>query len=132
MAIKSFRAGEAVTAGDVLFMESSGFAFKGSALERTNATAVGVALDSVASGNLVRVDTDGVYTVSPANLEVASLYYLATTPSGSFQLYDPLISGMIDNNISGVYLSVVGRAVSTSQISIEFSQPVYQTNPSGV
>ena len=121
MAIASFRAGEALTAGVAVYVSSTGFIYRASALTTTQASVAGITMDSGASGDLVRVNPDSLYTsytgLTPGNYE-----YLSVATSGAVVDYATWSSEFAA--LSGnAYLTQVGRAVTTSGILVEIETP---------
>ena len=123
MAIVSITAGGSITAGDVVTLDSSGLAHKATALTVSQATAVGVALDSGGAGNLVRVNADSVYAqfsdLTPGEDQFVSVV------SGQIANYPAWISGVVTGGYTGGYMTRVGRAVTTSGLGIEIQPPVF-------
>lgn len=123
MAIVSFTAGGSITAGDVVTLDSSGLAHKATALTIDQATAVGVAIDSGITGNLIRVNADSVYAqfsgLTPGEDQFVSVI------SGQIVNYPAWISGVVSGGYGYGYMTRIGRAVSTSGLDVEIERPVF-------
>ena len=61
MAIASFTAGEAITAGQAVYVDSVGKLFKASGGSQTTASVAGIAVDTGSAGTLLRVNVDAPY-----------------------------------------------------------------------
>ncbi len=131
MGISSFRAGEAISAGDAIYLASNGLAFKGLSTVENRSRLAGVALDAGPSGSLIRTDTDGVYDTSKTFTPGVN-QFLSHTTAGDYETFDVVVSGIAELSAPGVYLTKVGRALSTSVIDVELSQPVFLSNPTSV
>jgi hypothetical protein len=126
MAIVSFRSGEAISAGNLVTLNGSGTIFKASALISNQASVVGVAIDSGASDALIRVDPDSYYS-NFSGLTPGYLQYLSVTTSGAVVDYPTWATQLDSLPVSGAYLTQIGRAISSSGISIELNKPIYIT-----
>lgn len=124
MAIASFYAGEDITAGDAVFVESNGVLFKGIATDRTNASVVGFAIDSVSASNLTRVDVDAQCT-SLSSLTPGVDYFLSLTTSGQIYDYTNWAADLSLVSASGAFLTRVGKASATTTLNIEIASPIY-------
>jgi len=131
MAIVSFRAGESISAGDAVFVSASGFAYKAIATSFENASVAGVAIDGGSSSSLIRVNADSLYE-SSSTFVPGETQYLSLLTSGDYSTYAVLSSGLALTSYDGVYLSQVGKAVTTSKLEVETSVPVFITNPTSV
>ena len=131
MAIVSFRAGESISAGDAVFVSASGFVYKAIATSFENASVAGVAIDNGSSSSLIRVNADSLYE-SSSTFVPGETQYLSLLTSGDYSTYAVLSSGLALTSYPGVYLSQVGKAVTTSKLEVETSVPVFLTNPTSV
>lgn len=121
MAIAGFRAGEAITAGEAVYVSSTGFIYKASALNITQACVVGIAMDSGVSDDLIRVNPDSLYT-SYTGLTPGAYEYLSVATSGAVVDYATWSSEFAA--LSGnAYLTQIGRAVTTSGVLVEIETP---------
>lgn len=128
MGISSFRAGEAISVGDALYVASNGLAYKGIANDQTKAQIVGVAIDAASTGNLARVNNDGVAETS-SSFTPGALQYLSLDTAGAYVDYETIAASLPSSPISGVYLATVGRAVSATEIDLEITRPVFVQYP---
>jgi hypothetical protein len=129
MAITSFIAGEAISAGNVVYISNSGFLYKANAAYQNQSSVVGIAIDSGVSGVLIRVNSDVVYS-SASGLTPGEYRYVSLLTSGdnvSYTVFETQLSGTL---YSGAYLTAVGKAVSTSGIGVEIAKPLFINNPS--
>jgi hypothetical protein len=127
MAIASFRAGEAISAGQAVFVSSTGFIYKASCLNPTQASVVGVSLDSGVSGDLLRVTTDSVYA-GYSGLTPGEYRYLSISTSGSLVPYSTWLS-QLATTVSGAYLESVGKAITSSGLEVEPTAPLFVVYP---
>jgi hypothetical protein len=130
MAIASFRAGETIAAGNAVYVGGYGSIYKASALNTTQASVVGIAIDGGTAGSLIRVNTDGVYP-NASGLVPGEYQYLSVTTSGALVTYPAWVAELATVTVDG-YLTNVGRATSTTQISVEPEPPRYIVNPTSV
>lgn len=127
MALASFIAGEAISAGNAVYVQANGLLYKASSLNKTQASVIGVAVEAGSLGSLVRVNTDNIYT-GYNGLNPGEYVYLSVLNSGQLVSYSGWAAELA--TISGnVYLETVGRAVTTSGIEVETSTPLYVVNP---
>ena len=127
MAIASFTAGEAITAGQAVYVDSVGKLFKASGGSQTTASVAGIAVDTGSAGTLLRVNVDAPY-YGYDNLVPGDKHFLSIVNSGQITTY----SGWLEefNTYADVaYLQYVGRAIVTSGIEIELSSPVQINYP---
>lgn len=130
MAIASFRAGETISAGNAVYVGANNFIYKASAYNFTQASVAGLALDSASAGSLVRVDLDGVFSQS-SGLTPGQYHYISPIASGVFVDYATFAT-QLETISTDAYLSNVGRALSTTSISIEADLPQFIFNPRSV
>jgi hypothetical protein len=131
MAIVSFKAGESISAGDAVFVSASGFAYKAIATSFENASVAGVAIDGGSAGSLVRVNADSLYE-SSSTFVPGETQYLSLLTSGDYSTYSVIYSGLALTSYEGVYLSTIGKAVTTSKLEVETSLPIFIQNPTSV
>jgi hypothetical protein len=130
MAIASFRAGETIAAGDAVYVGSNGLIYKASALNTTQASVGGVAIDGGSVGALIRVNADGVYE-GLSGLTPGDYQYLSITTSGALVDYAAWAAELATVSVDA-YITNVGRATSTTQLSVEIEPPTFVTNPTSV
>lgn len=127
MAITSFKAGEAISAGQAVYVSSAGLIFKASSLTQDQASVVGIAIDGGTVGDLLRINSDGVYN-GYSSLTPGELQYLSVTTSG--QVVDYVTWEAQLATIAGdAYQELVGRAITSSGVSVEIKKPTYLVNP---
>ena len=131
MAIASLKAGETISAGDAVFVSSTGLVFKAVAQSQDNASVAGIAANGGSSGDLIRINLDGIYT-STDTFNVAERLYLDPIASGAYRNYDAVASGLALTSLAGAYATEIGTAVTTNKINIEISLPRFITNPVSV
>lgn len=124
MALTSFQAGEAISAGNLVFLTSTGFIKKAIATVKEQASTIGVALDSGIAGDLIRVNTDTVYANFSA-LTPGNLQYLSIVSSGSLVDYSNWQTQFNALAASGAFLTQLGRAITTTSVEIEINKPIY-------
>jgi len=130
MAIASFRAGETIAAGDAVYVGSNGLIYKASALNTTQASVGGIAIDGGAVGTLIRVNADGVYS-GLSGLTPGQQQYLSITTSGALVDYSAWSAELTTVTVDA-YLTNVGRATSTTQLAVEIDPPTLVVNPTSV
>jgi hypothetical protein len=123
MAVTSFRAGAAISAGDVVCLVN-GLLEKSIGTSLNQAASVGVAIDSGAAGSLIRVNPDSIYT-SSLTFVPGDIQYLSVATSGAIVDYPSWQTEFDALAVSGAYLTRVGRAITTSKIEVEIQKPVY-------
>ena len=131
MAIVSFKAGEDISAGDAVFVSSTGFLYKAIATEFENSSVVGIAINGGSAGSLIRVNADSVYD-SSSTFVPGVTQYLSLTTSGAYTDYDSLNSDLGLTSYEGVYLTQVGKALTTSKLEVETSLPFFIRNPTSI
>lgn len=130
MAITSFRAGEAISAGQAVYVSSAGLIFKASSLTQDQASVVGIAIDSGAAGDLLRVNSDAIYS-EYSGLTPGDFQYLSITTSGQIVNYATWEAQLASVNINP-YQEVIGRAITSSGVAVEIGKPRYIINPTSV
>ena len=131
MAINSFIAGETISTGDAVYVNSSGYLYKSIATGFTQASSVGVAVDAGSSGALIRVNTDAVYAAA-SGLTAGEYRYISLLTSGQNVPYTTWASELAFTAYDGAYLAVLGRATSTTTLEVEISKPLFISNPTSV
>lgn len=130
MAITSFRAGEAISAGQAVYVSSAGLIFKASSFTQDQASVVGIAIDSGVSGELIRVNSDAVYN-EYSGLNPGDLQYLSITTSGQVVDYATWEAQLATVNLNP-YQELIGRAITSSGVAVEVGKPRYVINPTSV
>jgi len=131
MAIASLRAGETISAGDALFVSSTGLVFKALGDTQDHASVVGLAVNGGAVGDLIRVNTDALYQSSTSYAPLERLYLSATT-SGAYANYETVASGLELTSRPGSFFTEIGSAVTTNKINVEVSLPRYKVNTTSI
>lgn len=127
MAITSFRAGEAISAGDAVSLSTAGLLFKANAAVFQQASTIGLAIDSGAAGSLIRVNNDSIYT-SASGLTPGEFNYVSLLTSGAFVSYSTLEADLLLTSYSGAYLAPVGQALAPTSLNVEVSRPIFVIN----
>lgn len=126
MAITSFIAGEAISAGNAVYVNPSGFIYKAIATNKEQAAVIGLAIDTATSANLVRVVSDTVYTTA-STFTPGNFQYLSIASSGTLIPYSTWETELNAAPASGAFLTNVGRALTTSNVEVEIQKPIYVT-----
>ena len=121
MAIASFRAGETIAAGDAVYVGSNGLIYKASALNTTQASVGGIAIDGGVVGDLIRVNADGVYP-GLSGMTPGEYRYLSVSTSGAIVDY-PTWTSEFAALASDAYLTTIGRSVTSTDLQVELSTP---------
>lgn len=131
MAIASLKAGEAISAGDAVFVSSAGLLYKALANTQNHASVAGVAVNGGVAGDLIRVNTDSIYTSSATYVPGQKLY-LSALVSGTYDTYEVVASGLAASSYAGAYFTEIGTAVTTNKINVEVSLPRFGINPTSI
>ena len=130
MAIASLIASENISAGNAVYVTSTGQAALAAADTVTKASVLGIAIDTVSSGAILRVNADGVYTgysgLTPGDFRFLSI----TTPGlliSSSEFFAELAAVSLD-----AFLTNVGRVITPTTLSIETIPPQLTVNPNSV
>jgi len=126
MAITSFIAGEAISAGNAVYVTPSGYLYRAIATNQTQAAVIGLSLDTVVVSGLARVVTDSIYTNS-SSLTPGNFQYLSVATSGNVVSYPTWQTELSATTLSGAFLTNVGRALSTTSLEVEIQKPIYIT-----
>lgn len=128
MATTSFRAGESISAGQAVYVTASGFLYKASAGNYTQASVAGVAIDNGTSGSLVRVQSDAIYA-DFSGLTPGDYRYLSILTSGQIVSYSGWAVELNSTSLSGAYLTNLGRSISATSVEVEIQPPIFVSNP---
>lgn len=126
MAITSFIAGEAISAGNAVYVTPSGYLYRAIATNQTQAAVVGLSLDTVVVSGLARVVSDFIYSNS-SSLTPGTFQYLSVATSGNVVSYSTWQTELNATTLSGAFLTNVGRALSTTSLEVEVQKPIYIT-----
>ena len=124
MAIASFIAGEAISANNAVYLDSSALLRKSIATSFAQASVVGVALNAGNSGDLISVNIDSIQS-GFTSLVPGDFQYVSATTSGALVNYSSWASQLSATTLSGLFLAPVGRALTTTSVEIEAATPTY-------
>lgn len=128
MATVTIPAGEAISVGQAVSVLSDGFAYPASAASLATSKVVGVASTANSAGFPVQIETDGTFNNFSSTLTPGDFLFLSVT-SGTISNYIDFYTSASSYPSSGVYLVHLGRAISSSGISIEIENPTLVNNP---
>ena len=131
MAVASLRAGETISAGDAVFVSSTGLLFKAASDTKEKASVAGIAVDGGSAGSLIRVNLDSLYDSTNTYTPTETLY-LSVLTSGTYTDYTNFESELAATTYDGVYLTQIGTALTTNKINVEVSLPRFIVNPTSV
>ena len=120
----SFRAGQAITAGDVVTVNASGLLYKASAVAESTARVVGLAINGGGVNELITVNKDS-YFASLSGLTPGSSAYLSLTSGVLSPSYADWINEVQSTAATSVYITNLGRSITSSGLSVEISKPVF-------
>ena len=120
----SFRAGQAIAAGDVVTINASGLLYKASAIAERTARVVGLAITAGDTNDLITVNKDS-YFASSSGLTPGSSVYLSITSGVLSPSYSDWISEVQSTIATSVYITNLGRSITSSGLSVEISKPVF-------
>jgi hypothetical protein len=124
MAITGFQASEAISADDAVYVTSLGFIARALGTGLSTAAAAGVAIDSGAAGALLRVNVDSI-AAGFTGLTPGKFQYVSLSTPGSVVDYTTWETQFSALAASGAYLTIVGKAVSTTELVVEVGRPLY-------
>jgi len=120
----SFRAGQAIAAGDAVTINASGLLYKASALEERTSRVVGLAITAGSTNDLITVNKDS-YFAALSGLTPGSSVYLSVTSGVLSPSYSDWINEVQSTTTTSAYVTNLGRSVTSSGLSIEISKPVF-------
>lgn len=123
MALVSFIASENINQGDVVTINPSGLLYKASATEERNARVVGIANNTGQANDLIFVTKDS-YFASSSGLAPGSSVYLSVVSGSLNTSYTAWLDEVFSTTLTTAYLTNVGRAVTSSGVSVEVAKPV--------
>lgn len=129
MALATFIAGEAISAGEAVSVSPNGVVYRSNSSIASNASSAGVASTSASPGQPVLVYTDSVYTSPSGSYAVSETLYVPLLTSGTLTNYTTWASGLSVTAYSGAYLTRVASAVTPSGLNIEVEPPIFINNP---
>lgn len=130
MALTTFPAGETISKFSPVVVSSGGFLFNASANTLATARVTGLALDSGAPNDLIRVQTDNIVNNVPG-LTPGEKYYVSPvsgTLASGYAAWAQLATTFVT---STAYLTSVGTALTGTDLVIEIEQPI-SVNSSGL
>lgn len=130
MAIASLIASENISAGNAVYVTSTGQAALAQADTVTKASVLGIAIDTVTSGAILRINADGVYT-GYAGLTPGDFRYLSINTPGSLISYGEFLVELASVSIDP-FLTNVGRVITSTTLSIETIPPQLVVNPTSI
>ena len=128
MSFATFLAGETLSPGDPVALTSAGVVYRCCAVDPNTDTLVGVCLESGSVNGQVRVGLDNAGSVF-SNLTVGAQYYVGLTSGTLISGYDNFLNALENTGFVSATLNYVGRAITTSRISVERSFPLIIVNP---
>ena len=134
MAIVSLVAGETITAGQAVYINSSGLALRTQA-DGGNidlAACAGVAQDTVLEGQSFRCNVDSVATIPSATFTPGTALFLHPSNDGGLAEYDVFASGVENTAAGGLYLTRVGTALTTDRLAVELKRPIFINNTTSI
>lgn len=123
MALVSFIASENINQGDVVTINPSGLLYKASASEDRNARVVGIATNAGQANELIFVNKDS-YSASSSGLTPGSPVYLSVVSGSLNNSYTAWLDEVFSTPLTNAYVTTVGRAVTSSGVSVEVAKPV--------
>jgi hypothetical protein len=123
VALVSFIASENINQGDVVTINPSGLLYKASASEDRNARVVGIATNAGQANELIFVNKDS-YSASSSGLTPGSPVYLSVVSGSLNNSYTAWLDEVFSTPLTNAYVTTVGRAVTSSGVSVEVAKPV--------
>jgi hypothetical protein len=91
MAVASLIASENISAGNAVYVTSAGLAANAQADSVTKASVAGIAVDTVSTGGIVRINVDGIYS-GYSGLSPGDFRFLSIVTPGSLISYNEFVS----------------------------------------
>ena len=134
MAIVSLVAGETLTAGQAVYINSSGLALRAQAdgADIQLASVAGVAQDTVTEGQSFRCNVDSVATIPGAAFTPGTALFLDPFADGSIAEYSVFASGVASTTADGLYLVRVGTALTAERLAVELKRPIFINNTTSI
>lgn len=121
----SFRAGQAIAAGDAVTVNPSGFLYKASSINEQTARVVGLAINSGNAQDIITVNKDSYFTGS-SGLTPGEGVYLSIISGALNPSYASWYSEIQNTApLTSAYLTYLGRAATTSGFGVEISKPFF-------
>lgn len=128
MSFATFLAGETLSPGDPVALTSGGVVYKCCAVDPNTSTLLGVCLESGVQNGQIRVGTDNAGNLY-SNLTIGSAYYVGLASGTLVSGYENFVAELGNTGYASASLNFVGRAITSSRISIERGLPLTVVNP---
>lgn len=122
MALVTFLAGEPIDRFTPVTVTSGGFVYKSCALDPTTSYMTGLSLTSGTTNSQIKVQTDNIVTNFPAS---PGANYFVGAVSGTIASGYSAWETSVDNVTTGAYLTSFGIALTSSDLSIEITNPIF-------
>tara|TARA_A100000171_G_C2097622_1_gene127934 strand:+ start:96 stop:584 length:489 start_codon:yes stop_codon:yes gene_type:complete len=134
MAIVSLVAGETITAGNAVYVTSSGVARTAQAdgADIQLASVAGVAQDTVLAGESFRCNVDSVAVINSAGFTPGEALYLHPSIGGQISDFATFASGVEAIAGGGLYLVRVGTALTEDRLAVELKRPIFVNNTTSI
>ena len=134
MAIVSLVAGETITAGQAVYINTSGLALRAAAdgADFQTAAVAGVAQDTVTEGQSFRCNVDSVSVIPSAAFTPGTALFLHPSNDGVLAEYAVFASGVENTAAGGLYLTRIGTALTADRVAVELKRPIFINNTTSV
>ena len=134
MAIVSLVAGGTITAGQAVYINTSGLALPAQADggELQLAAVAGVAQDTVTEGQSFRCNVDSVSVIPSATFTPGTALFLHPSDDGELAEYSVFASGVENTSAVGLYLTRVGTALTADRVAVELKRPIFINNTTSI
>ena len=130
MSIASLIASENISAGNAVYVTSTGQAALAKADTVTKASVLGIAVDTVSSGAILRINADGIYT-GYSGLTPGEFRYLSILTPGLLISFSEFAVELATVSLDP-FLTNVGRVITPTTLSIETMPPQLTVNSNSV
>ena len=127
MAIVSLVAGETIDIGDVLYVDTDGKVKLAQATSRAKSSVAGIAINPGATGDIIRVDIDGVFR-GYSGMEVGTYMYVSLLNPGQLVTFAQFTADIVSVTTDG-FLTNVGEVLEPETITINIEPPQAIPNP---
>jgi hypothetical protein len=128
MSFATFLAGETLDPGTPVALTSDGIIYKCCAVDPNTSTFLGVCLESGTANNLVRVGVDNAGNLYN-NLTIGESYYVGIVSGTLVSGYVNFVTELASTAFPSAVLNFVGRAITSTRISVETKSPLVINNP---
>ena len=134
MAIVSLVAGETITAGQAVYINTSGLALRAQADggDLQLAAVAGVAQDTVNEGESFRCNVDSVSVIPNATFTPGTALFLHPSDDGELAEYPVFASGVEVTSAVGLYLTRIGTALTADRVAVELKRPIFINNTTSI